>query len=91
MQASGDQRREIEKLRLRKMFSNNPQLSSPGLTGRPSTPRPLGSSQTSLQNWVARSSRAMTVVGGGADRPIPAATKAGTKLAMTWRDLRRSQ
>src|ERR1700676_1916913 len=37
-------------------------LSSPGLTGRSSTPRPLDLSQTPLEYWVARSSRAMTAV-----------------------------
>src|SRR6266404_611446 len=36
------------------------QLSSSGLTGRSSTPRPLDDSQASLEYWVARSSRAMT-------------------------------
>jgi hypothetical protein len=37
-------------------------LSSPGLTGRSSTPRPSGLFQTSLEYWIARSSRAMTAV-----------------------------
>ncbi|TMK08352.1 MAG: hypothetical protein E6G71_09080 [Alphaproteobacteria bacterium] len=36
------------------------QLSSSGLTGRSSTPRPFDDSQASLEYWVARSSRAMT-------------------------------
>src|SRR5436190_2786349 len=36
------------------------QLSSPGLTGRSSTPRPLDGSQAPLEYWVAPSSRAMT-------------------------------
>src|SRR6266446_5544276 len=33
-----------------------PKLSSSGLTGRSSTPRPLDYSQASLEYWVARSS-----------------------------------
>src|SRR5882757_3450266 len=37
-------------------------LSSPGLTGRSSTPRLLGWTRPSLEYWVARSSRAMTAV-----------------------------
>src|SRR6266481_5705125 len=41
-------------------LSLSTQLSSSGLTGRSSTPRPLDYSQASLEYWVARSSRAMT-------------------------------
>ena len=37
-------------------------LSSPGLTGRSSTPQLLGWTRPSLEYWVARSSRAMTAV-----------------------------
>ncbi|QOZ28022.1 hypothetical protein XH93_33725 [Bradyrhizobium sp. CCBAU 51753] len=35
-------------------------VSSPGLTGGPSTPRPIGRSLPPLEYWIARSSRAMT-------------------------------
>jgi hypothetical protein len=55
-------------------------LSSPGLTRRSSTPRPLDLSQTPLEYWVARSSRAMTAVFVSSIRVGP---KAGTQLAMT--------
>jgi len=37
-------------------------LSSPGLTGRSSTPQLLGWTRPSLEYWAARSSRAMTAV-----------------------------
>ncbi|TFV40128.1 hypothetical protein E4K66_11070 [Bradyrhizobium frederickii] len=40
--------------------SPHSQLSSPGLTGRSSTPRPLRNFLLSLEYWVARSSRATT-------------------------------
>ncbi|MFK4384901.1 hypothetical protein ACVWYQ_006931 [Bradyrhizobium sp. USDA 3397] len=33
-------------------LSPHPQLSSPGLTGRSSTPRPLGSSRTASEYWI---------------------------------------
>src|SRR6266404_391170 len=36
-------------------LSLSTQLSSSGLTGRSSTPRPLDYSQTSMEYWVARS------------------------------------
>src|SRR3979411_2624590 len=55
-------------------------LSSPGLTGRSSTPRLLDLSQTSLEYWVARSSRATTAVFVSS---IRVGLKAGTELAMT--------
>src|ERR1700676_1695167 len=58
-------------------------LSSPGLTGRSSTPRPLDLSQTPLEYWVPRSSRAMTAVFVSFIRVGP---KAGTQLAMTTRN-----
>ena len=34
------------------MLARHIQLSSPGLTGRPSTPRPLGHSLASLEYWI---------------------------------------
>jgi hypothetical protein len=47
-------------------------LSSPGLTGRSSTPRLLGWTRPFLEYWVARSSRAMTAVFVSSTGVVPA-------------------
>ncbi|QOZ72909.1 hypothetical protein WN72_46560 [Bradyrhizobium arachidis] len=49
-------------------------LATPGVIpregGESSTPRPLRISRTSVEYWIARSSRAMTAVGRAAPRRI---------------------
>ena len=58
-------------LRVREaLTAHHKQPSSPGLTGRPSTPRLLDSSQISLEYWIARPSRATTAVGGAPSRVL---------------------
>jgi hypothetical protein len=48
-----------------------PQLSSPGLTGRPSIPEALVIDREAAAYWITRSSRVMTDVGSGVlDHPV---------------------